>query len=142
LSGFEHDTSETVLAEALGDVNKLAARLDNTTSAAIALVGVPEGLQRLADLPIYAADPLVRRAAALQATADAKAPTAGLPTALWQQLGLQPGDKVRVSQGAATAVLPARHDATLAGGTVRVPAGHVDTASLGAAFGDIAVEKA
>jgi hypothetical protein len=37
------------------------------------------GLQRVADVPIYAADALVRRAASLQLTADARAPVAGLP---------------------------------------------------------------
>jgi NADH-quinone oxidoreductase subunit G len=142
LPGFDHETSEAVLAEALGDPRKLAPRLDNTTTAAVTLVAAPEGLQRLADVPIYAADPLVRRAASLQGTADAKAPVVGLPMTLWQQLGLQAGDKVRVSQGAAAAVLHARADASLATGTVRVSAGHADTAMLGAAFGTIVVEKA
>ena len=46
-----------------------------------------------------------------------------------------------MSQGAAHAVLPARLDATLADDTVRVPAGHPDTAALGPMFGAIAVEK-
>ncbi|HEY8708043.1 MAG TPA: NADH-quinone oxidoreductase subunit G, partial [Burkholderiaceae bacterium] len=90
---------------------------------------------------IYATDALVRRAASLQLTADARAPVASLPQALWSQLGLNAGDRVRVSQGAAHAVLPARLDATLAADTVRVPAGHPDTAALGAMFGAIAVEK-
>ena len=142
LPGFDHDSAEAVLAEALGDAATLASRLDNSTSAAVALVAVPEGLHRLADLPIYATDPLVRRAASLQLTADAKAPVVGLPSGLWQQLGLQPGDKVRVSQGAGATVLAARLDLTLAAATVRVSAGHPSTASLGAAFGAIAVEPA
>ena len=52
------------------------------------------------------------------------------------------GDSVRVSQGPAQATLVARLDASLAPTTVRVPAGHADTAALGAMFGAIAVEKA
>jgi NADH-quinone oxidoreductase subunit G len=75
-------------------------------------------------------------------TADARAPQAGVPTALWQRLGLAEGGRVRVTQGTAQAVLPARHDATLAANAVRVSAGHADTASLGAMFGSIGVEKA
>jgi NADH-quinone oxidoreductase subunit G len=67
---------------------------------------------------------------------------AALPQALWDRLGLRTGDKVRVSQGAARVVLPARVDATLAANTVRVPAGHADTATLGAMFGAISVERA
>ena len=36
-------------------------------------------LERIADVPIYSADPLVRRAPSLQLTADARAPQASLP---------------------------------------------------------------
>ena len=93
-------------------------------------------------MPIYSTDALVRRATSLQLTADARGPVASLPSALWQQLALAAGDKVRVKQGAASAVLPAREDATLAANAVRVPAGHPDTATLGAMFGTLVVEKA
>ncbi|HQC99218.1 MAG TPA: NADH-quinone oxidoreductase subunit NuoG [Aquabacterium sp.] len=143
LAGFNHETAEDVRAEALGDPAKLAARLDNASSAPVTLTAAPAGLQRLADVPIYATDALVRRAPSLQLTADAKnAPQASLPAALWQQLGLVAGDKVRVAQGGAAAVLPARLDDTLAADVVRVPAGLAQTATLGALFGAITVEKA
>ena len=143
LSGFNHETADEVRAEALGDPAKLSARLDNSTAAAVALAPSPTGLQRLADVPIYATDPLVRRATSLQLTADAKAaPVASLPAALWQQLGLSDGHAVRVAQGSASAVLPARLDATLAANVVRVPAALAETATLGASFGAITVEKA
>ncbi|HOB96568.1 MAG TPA: NADH-quinone oxidoreductase subunit NuoG [Aquabacterium sp.] len=143
LAGFNHETAEDVRAEALGDPARLVARLDNASSAPVTLTAAPAGLQRLADVPIYATDALVRRAPSLQLTADAKnAPQASLPAALWQQLGLVAGDKVRVAQGAAAAVLPARLDDTLAADVVRVPAGLAQTATLGALFGAITVEKA
>ena len=48
---------------------------------------------------------------------------------------------MRVSQGAAQALLPARCDATLAANAVRVAAGHPDTAGLGPMFGAVSVEK-
>jgi NADH-quinone oxidoreductase subunit G len=144
LPGFEHETSEAVRAEALGDVSTLASRLDNRSDALPA--GTPAAasaeFERIADVPIYATDLLVRRAASLQLTADARAPVAALPQALWSRLGLVPGDRVRVFQGAAQAVLPATLDPALAATAVRVPAGHPDTASLGAMFGPIGVEKA
>jgi NADH-quinone oxidoreductase subunit G len=143
LPGFNHETVDEVRAEALGDPSRLAARLDNSTAAQITLTPTVSGLQRIADLPIYAADPLVRRAPSLQLTADAKnAPMASLPAALWQQLGLAAGDQVRVAQAGGWAVLPARLDATLAADVVRVPAGLAETATLGALFGAITVEKA
>jgi NADH-quinone oxidoreductase subunit G len=141
LAGFEQETVEQVRAEALGDLATLPARLSNATSVAVGAGAAPQGLQRLADVPIYATDALVRRAASLQLTADARPPVAGLPPGLWQQLGLRDGDRVRVAQGAAHVVMPARRDATLADGTVRVPAGHPDTAALGPMFGTIEVGR-
>ena len=48
----------------------------------------------------------------------------------------------RSSQGAASATLPAREDASLAANAVRIAAGHASTAALGAMFGPITVEKA
>ncbi len=142
LAGFSQESVEEVRAEALGDLGTLAQRLSNRSAASLQPAAVGSGLQRLADVPIYATDSLVRRAASLQLTHDAKAPVASLPAALWSQLGLQAGAKVRVSQGAASAVLPARLDATLAANVVRVPAGHADTAALGAMFGPITVAVA
>jgi NADH-quinone oxidoreductase subunit G len=123
---------EEVRAEALG--NDIAARLDNTASVSI---GVPAaasgGLERIADLPIYATDAIVRRAPSLQATADAAAPVVGLPSALWQQLGA----KVTVKQGATSVTLPAREDASRAPNAVRL------AAPLGGAlFGPITLERA
>ncbi len=142
LKGFDFETSEDVRAEALGDAANIASRLSNASAWAPTTCAAVGGLERIADVPIYATDSLVRRATSLQLTADARAPFASLPPSLWARLGLNAGDKVRVSQGAAQAVLAARLDATLADTAVRVPAGHADTASLGAMFGAISVERA
>jgi NADH-quinone oxidoreductase subunit G len=101
----------------------------------------PAGLQRVADVPVYATDSMVRRATSLQLAADARAPMVGLPSALWRQLSLQAGARVLVTQGEGAAVLPAREDATLAAGAVRIAAGHPSTAALGAMFGSVTIEK-
>jgi NADH-quinone oxidoreductase subunit G len=66
----------------------------------------------------------------------------GLPTVLWQQLGLAEGGKVLVAQGQSAVRLPARHDATLDARSVRVAAGHPATQMLGPMFGALTVEKA
>ena len=146
LPGFAYETSEEVKAAALGDLAQLASRLNNHTNAAIVLSAGTGGLERLADVPVYSADALVRRSPSLQATADAKAPVASLPPALWAELGLAEGAQVKVGQdgpnGAASAILPAVLDDSLPANVVRVPAAHALTASLGASFGAIRVEKA
>jgi NADH-quinone oxidoreductase subunit G len=142
LTGFEQETTEEVRAEALPAAAEIVSRLSNKTSAAPSLAAAAPGLERVADVPIYCADSLVRRATSLQLTVDARAPQVGVPSALWQQLGLKAGDRVRVAQGSAAALLPAGEDATLAATAVRVSAGHEHTATLGAMFGPITVEKA
>ena len=141
LAGFDFETSEAVRAEALpADVS---ARLSNRSSVAPAVSKVSDDdLERIADVPIYCTDSLVRRAVSLQLTADATAPVASLSAAVWQRLGLSEGAAVRITQGRAEALLPARLDATLARNVVRVPAGHPSTATLGAMFGPISVTKA
>ncbi len=146
LQGFDFESSESVRDEAMVAAGPIAARLDNSPVGgplAASLTSALNGaaMERVSDVPIYAADALVRRAAALQATADAKAPAVSLPTTVWTSLGLQAGAKVLVTQGAASATLIAAHDPSLAPTTVRVAAGHPDTLSLGAMFGAINVQR-
>jgi NADH-quinone oxidoreductase subunit G len=147
LKGFEYDTAEEVRNAALG-TGDLTSRLSNKTTVAakraasnIALNG--SGLQRLADVPIYHADALVRRAPSLHLTVAARdANVAGLPTALFDQLGLKDGDAVRIRQGDLSVTLPAVRDANLAEAVVRVSAGTTAGAALGGLFGELVVEKA
>ena len=141
LPGFDFETSDDVKREALGDAEALAVRMDNTSAAPLSAAPQTSGLQRIADVPIYAADAIVRRAASLQLTADAHEPVVGLPSTLWGRLGLQAGAKVLVAQGFAAVVLPAQEDKSLAADAVRIAAGHQSTAALGPMFGPVTVEK-
>ncbi|MBC7938548.1 MAG: molybdopterin-dependent oxidoreductase, partial [Chitinophagaceae bacterium] len=143
LPGFDFETADEVRVEALGDLAELPARLNNASDAPLVpAAAVVQGLQRVADVPIYTSDAIVRRATSLQLTADARGePVVGVPSALWKQLGLQPGGKVLVAQGEGAVVLPAREDPSLAANAVRVSAGLPLTSSLGPMFGAIAVEK-
>lgn len=121
----------------------VAGRLSNATAAQTAApAAAAGGIERLADVPIYHADPIVRRAGALQLTAASRAAVrAGLPADLFEQLGLAAGDAVRVTQGQGSVVLPAVLDRTLASGVVRVPAATEASAQLGPMFGAVSVEK-
>ncbi len=74
------------------------------------------GVERVADVPIYFADPLVRRAPSLQATADAKPPKARVHRTLLDQLGIAEGAQVKIRQGRGEAVLATQVDA---GGAAR-----------------------
>ena len=144
LTGFDYDTSEAIRDEVLGKGNfDVSAKLNNAGSAALtASTSVSSGVERIADVPIYFADAIVRRAESLQKMADAAAPKAHLSSSLAQQLGVVAGDTVKVTQGNGSALLVAAVDAKLPANAVRVAAAHATTAALGSMFGSITVEKA
>ena len=140
--GFAHESADEVMREALGD-GKVASRLDNRLQSAPAGNVQPAagGLQRIAEVPIYAADAIARRSRPLQRTHDAAPPVAWMNRALWEKLGLRDGDAVRIRQGSGEAVLPARLDDKLPADCLRVAGGRPETAVLGALFGAITAER-
>jgi len=99
-------------------------------------------LQRVAEVPIYSADAVVRRAVALQKTRDAAAPRVVMHSAELKKLGVLPGGQVNVSQGPNSVCLAVAADDSLPNGVARVAAGHAATVGLGAMFGTITVERA
>src|SRR3954467_2618822 len=77
LSGFEQDSSEAVRDEVCA-ADTVASRLDNALRGMEVRLqpSTANGLHRIADVPIYFADPIVRRATSLQKTRDALPPKA------------------------------------------------------------------
>jgi NADH-quinone oxidoreductase subunit G len=144
LDGFLFNMPEEVLGEALNE--SYCTRLNNQasgktiTNGNLAPIG---GLERLADVNIYAGDPIVRRSPALQLTRDAKRGNqAGLNQKLFTELGLKEGDAVRVTQGSQSVDMPATLEANLAPGVVRISAGTTASAKLGSMFGPVTVSRA
>ena len=142
LDGFEQDTVEAVRAECLPA--DLAARLDNRTGVATAAVPARStgSFERVADVPIYFADALVRRAASLKQTVDARPPRARMNSADLARLGVAAGDKVRIVNGESDLVIAAIADAGVAAGCIRLSAGHTSTIDAGALAGCLNVERA
>lgn len=142
IEGFSYETSESVRDEVLGKNIEFVSGLSNELSGVkIQLSVSKEGLQRIADVPINFADPLVRRAPVLQQTSDAKAPTARINEQTLSLLGLVTGEIVKVKQGLGEAVLTAKADNSVPFNCVRVAAAHTSTAMLGEMFGLISVER-
>ena len=146
LEDFAYESSEDIRNEILGssslDGLDLTARLNNQTDIALKPVQASQGIERLADVPLYFSDAIVRRAESLQQTNDARTPHAVLSVALAEKLGVSPGEKVRVSQGTTTIVIECAVDRGLPDNVVRVASAHTSTAGLGPMFGTISVEKA
>ena len=163
LEGFDYDTSEAVRADVLGAqevsanntgatvaASDVSARLNNHSGmpaqAAVvnadagAAADANEALERIADVPIYFTDAIVRRAPALQQTHDARVPPACISTALAQRLNLADGADVRLTQGGGSITAQVVIDAALPANVVRIAAGHASTAALGPMFGVITLE--
>ena len=158
LSGFEFSSSEEVRAEALAGRLEASAELPNAlgfvsglsnatetqySAALTRSVGAPAGkFERVADVPTNFADPLVRRAPALQQTRDSQSPCAYLNAASLARVGVGQGEQVKVGAGGTDAVvLSAELDAGLPDGVVRIAAGHALTVKLGAMSAVLTVEK-
>jgi NADH-quinone oxidoreductase subunit G len=148
LAGFDYETSEAIRTEIIGAKTTVEAdltlRLNNLAKVqpqAVATAAAEPQLERLADVPIYFADAVVRRAASLQQTSDARPPKAWISAALSKKLGIAAGAQVKIKQGEGNAILTADIDQALPDNVVRVAAAHASTTALGAMFGSITVEK-
>ena len=142
--GFDYDSVEEVRRDVLGDGSDVSSKLDNRLrSTAIDTIAPvrSEDVQRIAEVPIYAADAIVRRAPSLQKTRDAAPPAAWMNRALADKLGLRAGDQVRVRQGAGEAVVPYAIDDRLPADCIRLAAARPETAELGALFGTVGAER-
>ena len=145
VAGFDYNSSEEVRAEALaGSVDgEFVTGLDNRLNGvSVTLPVTGQEIERIADVPIYFADPLSRRAPSLQRTADAAAPVASLNSAMLARLGIAAGASIRVRSASGEVVLPTAVDDGLPAQTVRVVAGHAATINLGALNGVVNVERA
>ena len=143
LEGFGYNDSEAVRREAIGEASDVAGRLSNAIEGMSFKASAPlDGIERVAEVPIYAGDALVRRAPALQKTADAKAPALRANASTLASLGVAAGDAVTVKSVSGQASLKAELDESVANGCVRVATACESTAALGAPAGAVTVERA
>jgi NADH-quinone oxidoreductase subunit G len=135
--GFDFDTVEQVRAACLGGKD-LAALLSNQVKVEEKSIEKPQGIQRIADVPIYFTDPLARRSPPLQKTKDARPPRAWMNSRLLAKLGVAAGQPV-LANGAVK--LMAALDDRLPEECVRIAAGHPSTAALGPMFGEVTLAR-
>ncbi len=136
--GFDFDTIEQVRSACL-DGKDLTKLLSNSVQASAAPRSSVSGIQRIADVPIYFADPLVRRAPSLQRTRDARPPRAWMNAKLLAKLGIAAGQPVLVN---ARVKLMAALDERLPDDCARIAAAHPTTATLGPMFGTLELARA
>ena len=98
-----------------------------------------EGLIRIGDVPIYAVDPLVRRAEALQRTPDSVTAAFRINQRQAAALDLSEGAKILVAQSGARKTLPVVFDDRVADGCVLIVSAVAGSVGLGANFGSVAL---
>jgi NADH-quinone oxidoreductase subunit G len=140
LPGFDYESPEQVLADALPATPRMA--LSNAVPVALEAGVHASAGERIADVPAYFTDSLVRHAESLQQTVTARAPVVRANAATLAHFGVTAGSTVRVRQGDAAVLMPCAIDERLPDRVVRVPAGHASTAGLGPMFGTILLERA
>jgi len=140
LAGFDDETSESVRDAALA--GGIEGRLSNDIKAPLGLGQAVAGLERVADVPIYRSDAMVRRSEPLQAAPASKKPAARMNGGTLTSLGLTAGVKVRVTGGQGAVELETVQDDAVADRAVRISAAFENTAALGGAFGQLSVERA
>ena len=141
IEGFDYVDTEQVLAELKGhcDENLAANCLAVNGTAARQLSS--GDLIRGGDTPLNAADPLVRRADALQQTRDAGSASIRLHSKDVERLGLAGSEQALVNQNGYQAKLPLEIDDSLPQGCAWISTGLAETAALGQPFGEVTVEK-
>ena len=147
LAGFDYESSEAVRSEITGGETDLSAHcgphdatgVGRTTSMPYSVA--PGALERVADVPIYFADALVRRSPPLQSTTDGAAPKARMNGRVLEAAGLASGDSVGVKMDGGAAVLSCVRDDTVADGCVRIAAAHASTSGLPALFGPVTLTR-
>ncbi|APV49992.1 NADH-quinone oxidoreductase subunit G [Betaproteobacteria bacterium GR16-43] len=140
---FEAETLDAVRHAIAPDLQAWArSGLGNAVSGVGAAPAAATGrFERIAEFPLYAGDPVVRRSPSLQKTAEAQGSRfARLAPAAFAALGLAEGQSVKVRQGSGEALVPAVADASVPEGCVRLARGIRETAGLGE--GELTIEKA
>ena len=139
-AGFEHDSIEDVRSE-LGESGPASAHGWSLPRSLPEPAGPLEGVERIAPVPIYATDPLVRRSEPLQATKDGEFAGVGLSPQTLQRAGLAAGERVLVRQGAGSVALDVVADNRLPDGCACLPAGIGATAALDASAGPLMLDR-
>jgi NADH-quinone oxidoreductase subunit G len=143
LPGFDANSSEDVKQRILSGVDGelRASGLDNHIRRSVPIAAPlisepgPHALERIAEVPIYRADVLVRRSQPLQETRDSGIPVVRIHPETAALQDLTDGAAVNVSaQGKSAGQSTIRFDAGVAKGAVRFAAGYEISLSAGALY--------
>jgi NADH-quinone oxidoreductase subunit G len=147
MPGFDEESSEavrdTIVASSFQDrlSNAIKGSLDTTILPPQA-ESTAHTLERVADLPIYRSDAVVRRSEPLQATQASRQPVAQVHAETLKALGLNVGDAVKVKTVTGEWLTTVEADQTLPQWAIRVASGFESTSVLGLSSNPLHLERA
>lgn len=139
IDGFEFQNLHDVRAE-MGDVDTADSMALRDPVCPENLGGKVVHLCRVAEVPVYSVDAIVRRSPALQATHDNPGPGLRISKASAEQFDLKEGDRVRARMLEGDAELDVVIDDRIPSGCAWMPVGFLETSTLGAS-GPVTVSK-
>jgi NADH-quinone oxidoreductase subunit G len=144
LSGFDYVSAQEISRELrtlAPDLTTAENGEDDATLPQLDNRGQAPGLMRIGHVPVCAVDNVVRRAEALQQTADAERACIRLNATEAGNYGLTEGMTALVKQGEAEARLTVWVDARVPDGAALIAAGVPGSETLGCSFGPVTVER-
>jgi NADH-quinone oxidoreductase subunit G len=138
LDGFVFDSAEKVRAELQQQCSELL--LDNRHRGGLIAPRQLAGLQRSGDVPPYCGDAMLRRASALQKSADAETGLLRLSPSEASARGLCEGQRIVVRQNGSVAGLPLHIDDRIPDGCAWIAAGTRGSELLGPLSGPVELE--
>ncbi len=138
LDDFDDDSSEEVRNDLRTQVEEVTAQ-NSWKAATVSSFSVGEGLERIADIPAYRVDAVVRHAEALQHAADGGDAVIRVNPADLQRLNVAQATQLKITQGSVDVKLPFVADEAIPEGAIWIPAGFAETAELTESFGSVKV---
>lgn len=141
LEGFDYDTAQQVYDEFKVRIEKVEPENMDAWLKPRKLAVLNDGIIRFTERPTNSIDPLVRRAPALQQTADVADGAVHVNEQMIAELGLSELDRVCVQQNGTELELPLVVDTRLPLNTVLIHAAHTDSCSLGPWLDEISLKR-
>ncbi|AGF49201.1 NADH-quinone oxidoreductase subunit NuoG [Candidatus Kinetoplastidibacterium galati] len=116
-------------------------RLSNSTNSSLGLGNPKQSFERLADIPIYRSDCIVRHSIPLQETSSSKEPFLRMNTRSMSLLSLNENEEVMVSSNSGKLKIKILIDNCVPDGVLHISAGFESTSSLGSSFCTLNVER-
>jgi NADH-quinone oxidoreductase subunit G len=140
LDDFDYFSSDDVKKEVRSMCESIELSNAIAKAATVKIKSPAKGIFCSSDVPMYATDAVVRRAASLQKTVDAQTMCVRLNSSEAERLGVSTATSVTVKQGDNSADLTLVIDDSIPDGSAWIPSALEDNGLLGVAFAEATIE--